>query len=167
MPDDPHPAPGKFPRELSPQYTIAATFKSAPSTQQAYTNLVLPIVTPPSQTPKIASTGIAESPFQASPDYSETYLRDRYLWIEFAEPLADDDDAYFGRVLAYGPDPLLAAALLPPSPLPDPVEPTLAISPDPVRMIFAGQSSDECGLDAMTQLIAANPSWPDNANAAH
>jgi len=74
---------------------------------------------PPSQTPKIASTGIAESPFQASPDYSETYLRDRYLWIEFAEPLADDDDAYFGRVLAYGPDPLLAASLLPPSPLPD------------------------------------------------
>jgi len=30
-----------------------------------------------------------------------------------------------------------------------------------VRMIFAGQSSDECGLDAMTQLIAANPSGSD------
>jgi hypothetical protein len=37
-------------------------------------------------------------------------------------------------------------------------EPALAIDPEPVREIFAGQSSDDSGLDAMTPLIPADAS---------
>lgn len=151
----PDPTPGAFPAPLNPQYRVVASFKSAPPVQANYNSLVLPITTPPAQTPRIVSTGIAESPYKASPDYSQSFLRDRSLWIEFDEPIADPDDAYFARVLAYGPDPLLAARLLPPTQLPAPVEPPLPVDPEPIRAIFAGQSSDDSGLDAMIPLIPA------------
>jgi hypothetical protein len=149
------PAPGTFPAPLNPQYKVVASFKSAPPLSQNYTSLILPITTRPAQTPKIVATGIAESPYKAAPDYSETSLRERFLWIEFDQPIADPDDNYFARVLAYGPDPLLSARLLPPIQLPPPVEPPLPVDPEPVRAIFATQSSDESGLDAMTPLIPA------------
>jgi hypothetical protein len=156
---NPQPAPGHFPRELHLTYTVNATFTAA-GPQQFTLPIRLPITTNPSQTPKIASIGIAESPYQHSPDYSETSLRDRYLWIEFDRRIQDDDDNYFGRVLAYGPDPLLAGALFPqPDPadmLADAAEPPLPIDPEPVRRIFSGQSADESGLDAMTQLVPAD-----------
>ncbi len=149
-------APDKFPAPLNPIYTVVASFKSAPDRQNTYNTLVLPITERPHQTPKIVSTGIAESEYKAAPDYSETYVRDRYLWIEFEQPIADkDDDAYFGRVLSYGPDPLLAAILLPPETLPEAVEPPIPLDPEPMREIFAGQSCDGAGLDAMQQLIPA------------
>jgi hypothetical protein len=151
----PDPAVGSFPAPLNPQYRVVASFQSAPPVQASYSSLVLPIATPPSQTPRIVSTGIAESPYKASPDYSQSFLRDRYLWIEFDQPIADPDDVYFGRVLAYGPDPLLAARLLPPTELPGAVEPPLGIDPEPIRSIFATQASDESGLDAMTPLTPA------------
>jgi hypothetical protein len=158
---DPQPAAPAFPREPHLHYTVTASFDATPQQQFDY-SIRLPITTPPSQTPKIVSTGIAESPYQHSPDYSETSSRDRYLWIEFDQPIQDkDDDAYFGRVLAYGPDPLLAASLLPqfdPSQmLPEAVEPPLPIDPEPVRRISSGQSADQSGLDAMTQLVPAQP----------
>ena len=74
-------------------------------------------------------------------------------------PIADTgDDTYFGRVLAYGPDPLLAIGLeLQPAHVTDP-EPPLPIDPEPVRVVFAGQDSDEAGLDAMAPLLPAVPS---------
>ena len=65
------------------------------------------------QTPKIVATGLAESAYAAASDYSSTSLRDRYLWIEFDQPISDPEDCYFGRVLAYGPDPMLAGELQP------------------------------------------------------
>ena len=69
--------------------------------------------------------------------------------------VADPDDNYFARVLAYGPDPLLAADLLPQplatEMLPEATEPALPIDPEPVRQIFSGQSADYSGLDAMTE----------------
>jgi hypothetical protein len=37
------------------------------------------------------------------------------------------------------------------------VEPALPIDPEPVRRIFSGQSADEAGLDAMTQMVPAIP----------
>jgi hypothetical protein len=156
---DPQPAPGSFPDELHPIYSVTASFDVAPQQQYNF-NIELPITTPPAQTPKIASTGIAQTPYHHSDDYSETSLRDRYLWIEFDQPIADsEDDAYFGRVLAYGPDPLLAADLLPkwfpPDMLPDATEPDLPIDPEPMRFIFSGQAADDSGLDAMTQLLSA------------
>jgi hypothetical protein len=81
------------------------------------------------------------------------------LWIEFDQPVADPEDNYFARVLAYGPDPLLAADLLPKlsaaEMIPNATEPTLPIDPEPVRQIFSGQSADYSGLDAMTQMVPA------------
>ena len=155
----PDPAPGAFPTVLKPVYSVTARFPDAPAITQAYTTLSLPITTPPAQTPKMVSTGVVESPFVAAADYSSTSLRQRFLWIEFDAPIADTgDDVYFGRVLAYGPDPLLAVGLeLRPAPLTVP-EPPLPIDPENVRVVFADQDADEAGLDAMTPLIPAIPS---------
>ena len=155
---DPSPAPGEFPFGPMPRYTVVANLEAA-AAQGTFLEIRLPVTTQPSQTPRIAATGIVESDYVSSPDYSRTSPRDRFLWIEFAEPLADPDDGYFARVLAYGPDPLLASALppkatAPPVP-PEAPEPDLPLDPEPVRAIFSGQSSDEAGLDAMTQLVPA------------
>lgn len=109
---DPNPAPGAFPAELSPGYTVTAAFEKA-AAQTLPLQVTLPITTPPAQTPKIVATGLAESPYAAASDYSSTSPRDRFLWIEFDQPIADPEDCYFGRVLAYGPDPLLAFELAP------------------------------------------------------
>jgi hypothetical protein len=156
---DPNPAPGEFPDVLTPTYTVTANFNKATS-QQITLPITLPITTPPRQTPKIVSTGIAESQYTFSPTYSSTNPRDRYLWIEFDQPVADPEDNYFARVLAYGPDPLLAADLLPKlsaaNMIPNSAEPALPIDPEPVRQIFSGQSADYSGLDAMTQMVPAS-----------
>jgi len=156
---NPVPALGAFPAELSPSYTVTATLEAG-STQTLPLQVTLPITTPPAQTPRIVATGLAESPYAAAPDYSSTSPRDRFLWIEFDQPILDkDDDCYFGRVLAYGPDPLLAYELAPtPNPegmLPESVEPPLPVDPEPIRAIFPGQVPDQSGLSAMTKLIPA------------
>lgn len=155
----PHPAVGAFPAVLNPAYTVTTTFPTAAPLQESYTTLRLPITTQPAQTPKIVATGIVESAYVAAPDYSSTQPRDRFLWIEFDAPIADaSDDTYFGRVLAYGPDPLLAIGLEPAAaPVLDP-EPLLPIDPEAVRLIFAGQDSDLAGLAAMQPLIEATAS---------
>jgi hypothetical protein len=161
------PAAGAFPDILNPQYGVTARFPAATTLNQAYTSLTLPITTPPAQAPKIVATGIAESAYTSAPDYSSTGLRERYLWIEFDAPIADTaDDQYFGRVLAYGPDPILAGLLLPPNMAPNTIEPKLPIDPESVRLIFAGEDSDENGLDAMTPLIPAiaGGSGPDGVH---
>ena len=154
-----NPVPGAFPAVLNPDYSVTASFTQAPAINQNYSTLRLPITTPPAQTPKIVSTGIVESPYVAADDYSSTSPRDRFLWIEFDAPIDDtSDDTYFGRVLAYGPDPLLAIGLeIEPAPVTDP-EPPLPIDPEPVRVVFAGEDSDDAGQGAMTPLIAANAS---------
>jgi hypothetical protein len=55
-------------------------------------------------------------------------------------PIDDPDDCYFGRVLAYGPDPLLAFALAPTldadGMLPESAEPALPVDPEQMRVIF-------------------------------
>jgi hypothetical protein len=157
---DGNPAVNAFPDTPSPTYTVSAHFAKA-AQQQFNFPITLPITTPPAQTPKIVSTGIAEGPYVHSATYSQTNLRERYLWIEFDKPVSDPDDTFFGRVLAYGPDPLLAADLLPKPAaeiaemLPETAEPVLPIDPEPVRRIFSGQSADYSGLDAMTQMVPA------------
>ena len=142
---DPQPAPGAFPVVLNPSYSVTASFPTAPAITQTWTTLQLPIVTTPAQTPKIVATGIAESAYVAAPD--STGQRDRFLWIEFDAPIVDTaDDTYFGRVLAYGPDPLLAGALLPPNHAPDTEpEPPLPIDPETVRVVFAGKTPTRAG----------------------
>jgi len=155
---DPNPAQGGFPAELNPVYAATANFEKGPA-QSLSLPVTLPITTPPAQTPRIVATGVAESPYSPAADYSSTGSRTRMLWIEFDQPIADPDDTYFGRVLAYGPDPLLAVELepqLPPTPmLAETSEPPLPIDLEPVRTIFVGQPPDKSGLDAMTALIPA------------
>jgi hypothetical protein len=158
---NPQPVAPAFPRESVLNYTVSAAFPSASAQLSTY-SIRLPITTPPVQVPKIVSTGIAESSYQHASDYSSTAPRHRYLWVEFDQPIADTaDDTCFGRVLAYGPDPLLAASLLPhglpQDMLQESIEPPLSIDPEPVRKIFSGQSADQSGLDAMTQLVPAQP----------
>ncbi|MDR3628850.1 MAG: hypothetical protein P4L42_00795 [Desulfocapsaceae bacterium] len=157
---NPQPGPGDFPKELQLNYTVTASFNSAASQQYPFT-IHLPVTTPPVQVPKIVATGIAESPYHHSPTYAETALRDRFLWIEFDSPINDPEDTYFARVLAYGPDPLLAGDLLPQynvsRMLADTIEPALPVDPEPVRRIFSGQSGDESGLEAMTRMVPADP----------
>ena len=147
-----------FPREIHRHYSVTAAFKGA-AKQQFPLDIRLPITTPPAQTLKVVSTGIAESEYRHNPEYSETSLRRRYLWVEFDHPIADGEDAPFARVLAYGPDPLLAAGLLPSfdpaAMLAETPEPPLPIDPEPVRRVFSGQSADESGLDAMVRLTPA------------
>jgi hypothetical protein len=158
---NPQPVAPAFPREAVLNYSVSAAFPNGSAQQSTY-SIRLPITTPPVQAPRIVSTGIAESAYQHAPDYSATAPRARYLWVEFDQPIADTaDDSYFGRVLAYGPDPLLAASLLPhglpQDMLQESIEPPLPIDPEPVRKIFSGQSADQSGLDAMTQLVPALP----------
>ncbi|MFL6313347.1 MAG: hypothetical protein ACJ71W_14695 [Terriglobales bacterium] len=150
---EPKPPVGSFPAELNPQWSVTCNFSSAPPFVQLYTTR-LPISVPPAQTPKIAATGIALSPFHHDKTYSSTDPRQRFLWIEFDQPISDPDDTYFARVLASGPDPMLSVDLIP-SPLPEPVPPPLPIDLELIRRISPGESDDASGIDAMTQLISA------------
>jgi hypothetical protein len=158
---NPQPDPGSFPDELNPVYGVTANFEAA-AAESLSLQVTLPITTPPVQTPRVVATGVAESPYTTAPDYSSTGSRTRMLWVEFEQPIADPDDSYFGRVLAYGPDPLLAVELephgQPEDMLADTIEAPLQIDPEPVRVIFPGQAADESGLDAMTELIPATGS---------
>ena len=76
------------------------------------------------------------------------------LWLEFAEPPVDPGDAYFVRVLAKAPDPMLLSTdeLLPDAtgtPLP---ETPLPLDPEWMRLITPGQLPDESGLSAMQSI---------------
>ncbi len=150
---EPKPPAGLFPSELNPQWSVSCNFPSAAPLTKLYAAR-LPITVPPAQTPKIAATGIALSPFRHDKTYSSTEPRQRFLWIEFEQPPADPDDTYFARILACGPDPLLSVDLIP-SPIPEPVPPSLPIDPEPIRLISPGESDDASGIDAMTPLISA------------
>src|SRR5262249_5383547 len=138
---DPHPKPGAFPDELHPHYAVTASFDVAPP-QTFEFDIRLPITTPPAQVPKIVATGIAESDYRHFDNYSRTAPRERPLWMESDQPIADtDDDASSARALASGPDPMLAADLLPIRPedalLPEAIEPPLPIDPEPARKIHS------------------------------
>ena len=151
-----------FPNTIDVSYTVTPAFVKAvavgAAAREAQTrDLQLPVTTVPAQVPKIVAAGYALSAYRRTPDYSETAVRERFLWFEFAEPIQDPNDAYFARVLAYAPDPLLAY------PNPDQLlvrqdDPPLAIDPELVRVITHGQGNDNAGLDAMQ---AMTPETPD------
>jgi hypothetical protein len=194
---DPKPAAGKFPEPLEVKYFIEPQFKQikkdgVPADLEFDADLtvkklstLLPITTVPAQVPKIVSVGIALSP--DSPDdllianrYAETAVRNRYLWIEFDKPPADDKDMYFGRVLAYSPDQMLAALdeelngaqiiggklFKNSNPnwerdwkdhlVKEQTEPPINLDPETVRVVRPGQPFDLSGLEAMQAMIPAN-----------
>ena len=100
-----------FPDTIEVSYSIEAMFKDAHAEDRddpETLELRLPITTPPTQVPRIVSAGIALSPYVRNDTYSATEPRKRQLWIEFAEPVKDPQDAFFARVLAIAPDQLLS-----------------------------------------------------------
>jgi hypothetical protein len=144
---NPHAAGDEFPQELNPVYRVQAFFEGNPTVESDDLEFTvrLPITTAPKQTPKLASAGIAMSPYQRSDDYSSTQPRQKCLWFEFTEPLADVRDAYFARVLRNVPDPNVFPFLA----LEDEEPPSLGIDPETTRRIVRGQSADGAGITAM------------------
>src|SRR5690242_8034077 len=133
----------RFPDLIELEYTITPQFKTGYAGDKdapLELNLQLPITTIPAQLPQIASAGIALSPYHRNKKYSATGPRQRYLWIEFAEPMQDDKDIYFARVLAYAPDQLISNNN--PEMLAAPDEPALPIDPEYIRVITPDQSID-------------------------
>jgi len=139
-----------FPDTIEVSYSIEVRFKpdhAQPQTSPELLTLTLPITTPPAQVPRIVSAGIAMSPYIRNETYSTTEDRRRYLWIEFAEPIADPSDIYFARVLANAPDQLLSNNN--PELLAAPEEPALPIDPEFIRAVTPGAANDLAGLNAM------------------
>jgi hypothetical protein len=152
---DPKPGVGGFPAELLLQYRLEPTLIGALTQIDPPLELTvrLPVTVAPAQVLRLASAGIALSSYERSADYSSTNARQRALWLEFDRPVEDPGDAYFARVLAYAPDPLLAKDG---AGLPEAAEPPLPIDPEPIRVVVPGQSDDRAGEGAMQRLIASN-----------
>ena len=157
---DPKPLAGQFPAELNLSYTVTPRFAPAPQNVDPPLALAihLPMAAKPTQTPALASAGIALSPYAAAADYSSTSARQRALWLEFTEPLDNARDAFFGRVLSYAPDPMLTGDQILPAvpPIVTPPEPPLPVDLELIRTIAPGQSDDGAGLLAMQPLIASD-----------
>jgi hypothetical protein len=145
-----------FPSEITIEYVTRLTFDGPADDEVSRSNL-LPITTPPSQTPRILSAGLALSEYIPADDYSSSNQRRRMLWFEFDQPPLDLDDAYFVRVLARGPDPMLLAR---DTRIPDAVELPLPIESEWMRLITSGQPRDESGLSAM-QPLEGSPTAPN------
>jgi hypothetical protein len=111
---DPHPPAGAFPTTPTPEWVLEPRIRELPLEGPARARTIgmrLPVAVPPRQVPKLIAAGIALSPYQRDDAYASTEPRWRVLWFEFAEPVADPNDALFARVTAYGPDPLLSGVL--------------------------------------------------------
>jgi len=155
-----------FPNTIDVQYRLVPNFIPAVNPESsknetATRDLQLPVTTAPAQVLKVVAAGIALSPYQHNSDYSETAVRQRYLWLEFSEPVQDPNDTCFARVLTYAPDPLLSF------PAPDQVlvrqdDPPLGIDPELIRVITKDHGNDNAGIDAMQPMTAetANPEQP-------
>lgn len=155
----PHNQEPRFPDTIEVSYTVEPRFKpdhAAGQDEDLRLDLTLPVTTPPAQVPKIASAGIALSPYRRNKKYSATEPRQRFLWLEFAEPISDPNDTYFARVLAYAPDQLISNNH--PEQLAAPREPALPVDPEYVRVITPGASNDLAGLNAMQPMQKATDS---------
>jgi hypothetical protein len=153
---DPATAAAPFPNTLDIDYVLTPQFIASvgpgagPREAQARV-LQLPVTTIPAQVPEIVGAGYALSPYRHNHAYSETAVRERYLWLEFEAPVADPNDELFARILSYAPDPLLSYANLDQL-LVRQDDPPLAIDPELIRLISAGASNDDAGLDAMQRM---------------
>jgi hypothetical protein len=152
---EPRVSPDGLPCEIMLSYRIEANFKELPP-QNSTVQLHLPVTTKPAQVPRIVSAGIAQSIYIANDKYSATEPRKRYLWLEFNEPLRDKRDAYFIRMLAYSPDPLLSRWDI--DMMRAPEEPALPIDPERIRIIAPDPVDDHAGLNAMQELIRSEDS---------
>lgn len=159
--------PSKFPEIIDVRYRVSPRFNSVINfdaaaygyTTQPY-NLTntLPITDPPTQVPEIVSVGLALSAADSdeqlfSNQYSATSEQIKRLWVEFAEPVENLDDAYFVRLLAYAPDPTLADYQVDVQKEMD--EPAINLDPEIIRVIRPNQVQDKAGHDSMQPLIGA------------
>lgn len=158
--------PDQFPNVTNTAWTLTATFTGAPTSSMNVWDgsMSLPITLNPRQTPKLVSAGLAESPYAADARYASTEQRQRALWLELDSPSADANDEYFLRILAYGPDPLLVSK---PTDLLAQTEPSLPIDPEWIRMIAAGDTNDDAGVGAMTEMIPATAPLNSSGKAVH
>jgi hypothetical protein len=146
----------RFPDTIEISYAITSQFKQDHAAQKDDPELLaitLPITTPSAQVPKIASAGIALSPYKRNEKYSATEPRRRFLWIEFSEPVKDPQDTCFARVLAYAPDQLISNNR--PELLVAREEPPLPIDSEPIRVVVEGATNDLAGLTAMQPMEKA------------
>ncbi len=155
----PDPASTEFPDIIDLEYFIEPQFKDdetpAEVDEDLVLNITLPVTTIPAQVPKLASAGIALSPYVRDERYANTEPRERHLWIELEEPIEDPNDALFIRFLAYSPDPLLVKGSVLESLMEAQEEPVLPIDPELIRTIRPNQSDDNAGLQAMVELTPA------------
>src|SRR5262245_10225274 len=129
---------------------VAADFTDICVICATSSDILLPVVTPPTQVPRMVSAGIALSEYHWAEDYSSTEPRRRSLWFEFEKPPEDDEDASFVRVRAIGPDPMLLPKDQTPDQVPpDIVENPLPLDPEWMRLITPGQPRDDSGLNTM------------------
>jgi len=149
---DSKPRPPGFPSESHLEYAVVPNFTAAPANVDVRPSwrLTLPITTPPTQTPRLVSAGLASSDYSHDPRYHSTEERRRMLYVEFDRPPDDDHDAYFARVVAYGPDPMLIGDTT----IPEPREGPLPVDPELIRVVTPDSANDRAGLDAMQALIA-------------
>ncbi len=139
-----------FPYPIEIEYDVRVRLANGQSTAVSVSN-ELPITIAPNQVPRIVATGHAFSDYRVLGDYEETQARERVLWIEFAEPLADARDAYFARVLHSTPDPMLLPQC---EPMADPAMTVeRPLDPEWVRVVRPGQVRDLAGLMAFQKLI--------------
>ena len=140
----------RFPDQLVIDYVVKARFKkdhgNDPELMQPE-QLNLPTTVNPAQVPKLASVGLAFSPYLINGNYASTETRQRYLWIELTEPIKDPNDTLYCRMLAYAPDQLLSNNDF--EMLAAPEEPPLPIEPEYVRAIIPNQTEDLGGTGAM------------------
>jgi hypothetical protein len=148
---DPKPGPPPdFPAEIRTTYALRPLFRTPPAADSYEWPLRLPITTPPNQAPRLLSAGWAFGTYSPGERYSSTGERTRMLYLQFDGPPVDPHDLYFARVLAYGPDPMLAE---PATLLPDPLEPPLPVEPEEIRAITQDEPNDLAGYGAMQPLV--------------
>lgn len=149
----------RFPDTIEISYAIETKFKPGHATERENIkelSITLPITTPPTQIPQIASAGIALSPYQRNEKYSATETRQRYLWIELVEPVRNPDDTYFARVLSYAPDQLISNNH--PELFIAQTDPPLPVDPEYTRVVTSASSNDLAGLNAMQPMQKATDS---------
>jgi hypothetical protein len=148
----------RFPDLIELEYRIEPRLANAavPTDPPLTLQLELPVTTPPAQVPRIVAAGLALSEYERDERYTQSGARVRQLWLELDEPVRDPNDAYFIRMLAFSPDPLLsdnrAETFTPPEESPLPIDPEL------IRVISPEQPDDEAGLSAMVQLVLSEHS---------
>lgn len=152
-------ATNPFPDTIDVAYTLEPRFKAdhaAERDEPVAVEMTLPITTPPAQVPKIVSAGFALSPYVRDEKYQNSESRKRFLWIEFADPVDDPQDTYFGRVLVNSPDQLISNNR--PSLFVGQQEPPLPIDPELIRIISPSSSNDLAGLNAMQAMVKSTSS---------